>query len=508
VPEGKFKALVESSQDLTLVQDAGGRLTYVSPAARALLGRDPEEMLGQPSRHFSPPEEHPRQYEEQQRLLGAPSKPLEVLRRFFHADGSQRVLEGSAVNLLADPAVGGIAFSLRDITNRDLLQTQAQKVLRLESVGRLAGGLAHDFNNVLTVVQGQLDLLEGRGTLDDRGLRSLAEIRVAAGRAAQMVGQLLAYARRSVVAPRPLEVNTALDGLLPALRSLCGESISISFSPGAGLQKIKADSDQFEQLVVTLASHAAEAMPSGGSLAIGTEALDLESGEAARLRGLMPGRYVRLQMRDSGVGMDTHTRDHAFEPFFSTRYLGRVSGLGLATCEGIVSQAGGRISLESELGKGSTFTVDWPCLGPGSDQGAEAEAGAGGEAKGRGELVLLVEDETQVLSVVRQGLAQAGYQVSATAKPEEALAWVRQGLKPVLLVTDVVMPVYSGLELARLLGGLAPDLRVLYMSGYAPHSIAGSQTLKPGVNFIQKPFTKNELARFVRRALDASGVVP
>jgi two-component system cell cycle sensor histidine kinase/response regulator CckA len=386
-----------------------------------------------------------------------------------------------------------------DLVERRSLETQLRQSQKMEAIGRLAGGVAHDFNNVLTVILSNSEILAaGLGSEDPRR-RELIEIRDAAQRAATLTRQLLAFSRKQVLKPRVLSLNAVVVTVEKMLRRLIGEDIELATSRHPNLWAVEADPGQLEQIIMNLAVNARDAMPEGGRLSIETGNAEVDDAFARRHFPMVPGRYVMLVVRDSGAGMDAETQRHIFEPFFTTKPRDRGTGLGLSMVYGIVKQSGGYIWADSEPGHGTTFKVFFPRVeGPRDD--AEAVA-AGSSPPGR-ETVLLAEDEDSVRRLARRILEEAGYTVLEAREATEALATSEAWDGPIdLLVTDVVMPELNGRELAERLSALRPGIQIVYISGYTDHDVLGG-VVGPGNNFLQKPFTPEALATKVREALD------
>jgi signal transduction histidine kinase/CheY-like chemotaxis protein len=377
------------------------------------------------------------------------------------------------------------------------LEELVRESQKLESVGRLAGGVAHDFNNILTVILGCLDGLD-----DGAGRVEIAEIRAAAGRARELTRQLLAFARRQPIAPVALEVGALLrDGERLAAR-LLGEDVVVSVDAGPGLWRVLADAGQLQQVVLNLAANARDAMPRGGTFVIRAANVAVDGAEAARVPGLAAGDHVLLSFADSGEGMPPDVRAHAFEPFFTTKAAGRGTGLGLATVWGIVKQVGGHVAVHSEPGRGTRFDVWLPRAPEGAATAPVRDPTPAPRGRGA-ERVLVVEDEPSVREVTVRSLRRAGYRVVEAGDAAAALAAAAASEEPIhLLVTDVVMPGMSGRDLAEALSRVRPALRVLYVSGYSHETIAHRGVLDEGIEFLQKPFTPASLLARVRQVLD------
>jgi signal transduction histidine kinase/ligand-binding sensor domain-containing protein/ActR/RegA family two-component response regulator len=395
-----------------------------------------------------------------------------------------------------------LAQTQKDMAERRRLEEQLAQVQKLESIGRLAGGVAHDINNVLTVVLSYSDLVDaGLGAAHPLQAQ-LRQIRKAAERASNLTHRLLAFARKQIVEPRVInlgELSLNLDGML---RRLIGEDVELLTVTSPNLWSVKADPHQIEQVLVNLAVNARDAMPQGGTLRIETTNVVVDEAFAKRHPTLKTGEHVRMSVSDTGVGMDEHVMQHMFEPFFTTKEPGKGTGLGLATCYGIVQQLGGAIYPESELGKGTIFSVFVPRV----DLPAEPTPRPRETSVQRGtETVLLVEDEPLVRDIAKSALSDQGYEVLEAEHGEEALALARgHGAEIQLVLTDVVMPKMGGRELVEQLRKVRPAIRVLYMSGYTAASIDEQDVVEPGTSFLRKPFALAEMLGKVREVLDAT----
>jgi PAS domain S-box-containing protein len=386
-----------------------------------------------------------------------------------------------------------------DLVERRRLETQLRQSQKMEAIGRLAGGVAHDFNNVLTVILSNSEMLAGGLGPEDPRRQELIEIRDAAHRAATLTRQLLAFSRKQVLKPRVLSLNAVVVTLEKMLRRLIGEDIELATVLQHDLWAVEADPGQLEQIIMNLAVNARDAMPEGGRLSIETGNAEVDDGFARKHFPMVPGRYVLLVVSDSGAGMDAETQRHIFEPFFTTKRRG--TGLGLSMVYGIVKQSGGYIWAYSNPGEGATFKVYFPCS-DGKHSDAEAARAPGLAPPGK-ETVLLAEDEDSVRRLARRVLEEGGYTVLEAREATEALTISEAWDGPIdLLLTDVVMPELNGRELAERLSVLRPGTQVLYISGYTDHDVLGG-IVGPGSNFLQKPFTPEALANKVREILDA-----
>lgn len=380
-------------------------------------------------------------------------------------------------------------------------EEQLRQALKMEAVGKLAGGVAHDFNNLLTAINGYSEMCLRRLTPDHDLHRPIAEINKQGTRAAALTRQLLAFSRKQILQPQVIELNHIVLELSKMLQRLIGEDIDLLMGLAADLGRIKADPSQLEQVLLNLCVNARDAMPTGGKLTIETSNVYLSQEFAGRHLSVPPGPYVMLAVSDTGCGMDAETEARIFEPFFTTKEVGKGTGLGLATVYGIVKQSGGSIWVYSELGQGTTFKVYFPCVDAKADT-PKADS-RNSELMSGVETVLLVEDEAVVREMSMEILKECGYQVLQAQDGNEALMLARQHNGEIhLMLTDVVMPRMSGRELTERLATLRPDTKVLYMSGYTDDAIVHHGVLEAGTAFIGKPFTMEALARKVRETLD------
>ncbi|MEX5214312.1 MAG: response regulator [Nitrospiraceae bacterium] len=414
--------------------------------------------------------------------------------------------KGVDVELRAAPAGGTgdevVQVLLHNLSKQQQLEEQVRQSQKMEAVGKLAGGIAHDFNNMLTVINGHGCLLAEDDTLTDDQRQSVDQILKAGERAAGLTSQLLAFSRRQVLQPKVIDVNTVLQGMIQMLRTLAGDNIELLVRPCSGLGTIRVDPGQLEQVILNLAVNARDAMPEGGRIIIEPGNIDLgpqEIGE--RQLDAVPGRYVQVVVADTGTGIDPAVLSHIFEPFFTTKPKGKGTGLGLSTVYGVVKQSGGLVTVTSERGRGTTFTMYFPriegavTLEHSEDQDVAKQRGS--------ESILVVEDEPAVRALVRDTLRSRGYRVLEANDGMEALLLVSQYRDAIdLLVTDIVMPQMGGRELAEHLLGQSPELRVMFMSGYTDDEILKHGVVAARVEFLQKPFTPHALANRVRKVLD------
>ena len=402
----------------------------------------------------------------------------------------------------------GAIERIRDITERkraeeekDALQVQLLQAQKMESVGRLAGGVAHDFNNMLSAIIGHAELAMMKSSPSELTRSNLKAIVDSAYRSADLTKQLLAFARKQTVAPKIINVNEAVAGMLKMLLRLIGEDIEVVWKPKTGLWPVKIDPTQIDQILANLCINARDAITGVGKVDIETANIAIDEAYCAFHLGFVCGDYVMLAVSDDGCGMSKEVLDHIFEPFFTTKDVGKGTGLGLATLYGIVKQNNGFINVYSEPDKGTTFKIYLPrFVGEFMEPAAERTAET---PKGHGETMLLVEDEPVILDVSREMLEQLGYVVMIASTPGEALCIARDHAAEIqMLITDVVMPEMNGRDLANLIGDIKPGLKCLFISGYTANVIAHHGILDPGIHFIQKPFSMEHLAAKVREVLD------
>uniref|UniRef100_UPI0040575D1A ATP-binding protein n=1 Tax=Candidatus Electrothrix sp. TaxID=2170559 RepID=UPI0040575D1A len=409
-------------------------------------------------------------------------------------DASGRILNYVAVKR-------DITEFLRAEEERAKLQEQLNQAQKMESVGRLAGGVAHDFNNMLGVILGHVEFALEKAEQGHELHADLKEIQTAAMRSAAITKQLLAFARKQTISPKKLDLNETVESMLNMLRRLIGEDIDLVWKPTAQLWPVKMDPSQIDQILANLCVNARDAIDSVGKLTIETGRKTFDEEYCKKHEGFIPGDFVLLAVSDNGCGMDKETLENLFEPFFTTKEVGKGTGLGLATIYGIVKQNNGFINVYSEPGQGSIFKIYLPRLVADEDTDKvvpEKKAAAGGS-----ETILLVEDEPTILRMTRIMLERKGYSVLPAATPGEAIDLAKTHADKIhLLMTDVVMPEMNGRDLAGQIVHLYPDIRLLFMSGYTADVIAHQGVLDDGVAFIQKPFSMADMTEKVREVLD------
>ncbi len=400
--------------------------------------------------------------------------------------------------------INGVAYILvtvRDVTSRKQLEEQLNQARKMESIGRLAGGVAHDYNNMLAVIIGRVGLALKRLSSDDPVARNLNEVMKAAHRSADLTKQLLTFARRQETTPTVINVNDAVEKLVTMLNQLIGEAIDLEWMPSMDAWLVKIDPSQFDQIILNLVINARDAISDSGSIKVETDNACVDAEMCHSDFDCAPGNYVVISVADSGFGMDEETIKHIFEPFFTTKELGHGTGLGLATIYGIVKQHGGFINVTSELGNGSCFKIFLPQVNAEKSISATQEIPS---TKGGGESILLVEDEQPVLDMVKEILENVGYHVTDCHSAKEALAYVAANSCRIdLLVTDVVMPEINGKIFYLQLRENYPKLKCLYMSGYPNNVLPRHGDEDELVNFIQKPFSSEVFLAKIREFLDS-----
>ncbi len=491
---------IDQSSEIIVITDASGAIQYANPAFERVTGYTRREALGQNPRVLKSGRQDAAFYRELWQTIGGGKT---WTGRFINRrkEGTLYTEEAtiSPVHDTAGHIVNYVAVK-RDITEHIRLETQLQQAQKMESVGRLAGGVAHDFNNMLGVILGCAELAKEEVAPDHPVLADLQEIRKAAERSADLTRQLLTFARKQAVTPKVLDLNDTVAMMLKMLRRLIGENIELVWLPGAGAMTVKMDPSQIDQILANLAVNARDAIAGVGKLAIETGSTTLGQAVCADQASAVPGTYVTLTVSDSGCGMDAVTVEHIFEPFFTTKGFGEGTGLGLSTVYGIVQQNGGLISVASEPGVGSTFKIHLPRhLAP--CPALQAEAPAAPLSRNR-ETILLVEDEQAVLKLGKRMLESLGYRVETADSPLKALEWAGKSSVAIhLLLTDVIMPEMNGWDLAKRMRLIYPNLKILFMSGYTHNVIAQREMLSCGSHFLQKPFSKQDIAAKVAEVL-------
>ncbi|MFI7540316.1 PAS domain S-box protein [Actinoplanes sp. NPDC049599] len=523
VAEARVQAVLDAAPDALLGVDAAGQVVLVNAEAERMFGHPRHDLTHMSVRRLLPDGLPPASAVLR---TGGDSTPLDTemltgaaaqgwaTRNARHRDGSDLPVEISCSAL--DTGTGLIVVAaVRDITDRlaaqaeqqalraeaeqQKLEARFQRTQRLESLGQLAGGVAHDFNNLLAVILNYAAFIveDGEGTAFAKDAEQIAR---AARRGSELTHQLLSFARREVIRPRPLDVNTVVTEVHQMLLRSIGEHITLATRTAPELPAVMADPGQLEQVLVNLAVNARDAMPAGGHLTIDTAAVIVDSDHAAGRAGLHPGRYVRVRVSDTGTGMPKNVIDKAFDPFFTTKPNGQGTGLGLATVYGIITQSGGTVQIYSEAGLGTTITV----LLPVTDEEVTTEPAlpSPAEVDGSGTTVLVVEDEDALREVTERILVRAGYTVLTAADGIAALTLAHAHPDRIdVLLTDVIMPGMLGRDIADAVVAARPDTRVLFMSGYAQPVLTTHGTLSADVYLLEKPFTSAELMQALQEQL-------
>jgi two-component system cell cycle sensor histidine kinase/response regulator CckA len=495
-----LRAVIRASPLAIVALDLKARVRLWNTAAERLFGFSSDEVLGRPLPTVGP-DELRTVIEEIAR--GRPVAERTVTRRRKDDTLIEVTMSRSPV-LDGDSRIVGSVTMLADRSETRRLQQQVIEAQKMEAVGRLAGGIAHDFNNILSGIKGFAAVMAQDLPPSGRLYEEAMQILHAAERAETLTRHLLAFSRRQLMEPTVIAVGAFVSGLMPLLRRLIGEDIELG-TTATGPDQVLADATQLEQIILNLAVNARDAMPRGGRLQIDVSAVDLDEDTAGPCADVIAGRYVLMEVSDTGVGMDRATQARLFEPFFTTKPRGKGTGLGLATAYGIIKQSGGHISVSSELGKGTRFRIYLP-LSPGAVTTVHESRGPAPSEPGT-ETVLVAEDDDLVRGLATHVLRRNGYAVLEAASGEEALLLSDRHAGPIqLLVSDVVMPRMSGRVLADRLRAQRPDLRVLLMSGHPPDALAEHGVDSPDQLLLQKPFGAATLLQRVRRLLDPTPV--
>ncbi len=499
----KLSCAVENSADTILVTNGEGIIEYVNPALESVTGYSLPEIIGKNRGILNSELQLPLLYRELWETIraGDGTRSIAVKRKqngeVYYADESVSYVRN------ADGKITHCVYNGRDLTERLRIEAELVQSQKMDAIGRLAGGVAHDFNNLLTIITSYSEL-----ALDSVATGSVAQTRVqeilsAAHRAADLTRQLLAFSRKQPQALRVAELNPIIGSIVKTLDRLIGEDIELVFQPGEGLARVRLDPVQIEQVLMNLAANSRDAMPEGGCCTIHTSNVQLDQEYVDRKRAIIPvGRYAVITVTDTGTGIPAEHLTHVFEPFYTTKPSGKGTGLGLATVYGIVKQNHGYVWVYSEPGMGTTFKIYLPCV---PDRPAAIGIPESNENKmfSGTETLLLVEDEGPLRRAAVEFLSLRGYTVLEAKNGLDALSITRAHALPIhLAVTDVVMPQMSGGELARELEKLRPETKLLFVSGYPGETVVDHKVVEVDSNFLQKPFTLNQLAKKVRNVLD------
>jgi PAS domain S-box-containing protein len=499
----RLASIVESSADAIIGKTLEGIVTSWNRAAERTFGYTADEAIEKTLGFLIPQD----RLEEESQIIERVKQGETV----SHFETVRRRKDGKEINiaLTISPIKDGegtiIGFSkiARDITEQKCLEAKLRQSQKMECVGQLAGGIAHDFNNLLTVINSYSDMVLGDLDFSNPFFRNgIEQIKEAGYRAALLTRQLLMFSRQQALEPKVLDLNEVVSNIAKLLRRLIGEDITLVLCPNPVLGLVKVDPAQMEQIIMNLAVNARDAMPDGGQLTIETGNVELDNAYACKHALVQPGPYVMMVVSDTGCGMDADTQARIFDPFFTTKGPGKGTGLGLATVDGIVKQSGGNIWVYSELGKGTTLKIYLPRVEKTSV--LPEPVPAPDETLRGSETILLVEDEEMVRALVQAILERCGYHVLAARNVPDALRFAQEGPRPIhLLLTDIIMPVMNGPELAKRFLSFRPETKVLFMSGYTDKVIGYVGALEPGTAFLQKPFTPQTLTRKVHEVLNA-----
>jgi PAS domain S-box-containing protein len=505
--EELYSKVIAAIPDIVVQTDVNGQILFLNDVALQISGYQRAEVQGKYLLEFIAPEDQESAIENMSLMFDRSLGPKEYT--IVMKDGEKIPFEiNSDVLRRNDGSPYGIVNICRDITDRKQaeadkvkLEEQYHQAQKMEAIGQLAGGVAHDFNNMLNIILGysQLALLKIEPSSPLKA--DLQEIMNATKRSTDLVRQLLAFARKQTIAPKVLDLNHAVADTLNMLRKLIGEDIDLLWMPAANLRPVKMDPTQVDQILANLAVNARDSISGVGKITIETGKAEFDETYCSQHSGFVQGHYVMLAVSDNGCGMDKETCEKIFEPFFTTKEIGKGTGMGLATAYGIVKQNNGFVNVYSEPGKGTTFKIYLPRHG--EDEAVIDEPTAQAKPLTGTEVVLLVEDEETLLKMGKMMLEELGYTVLEAGNPNEAIKLAGQYAGDIhLLVTDVVMPEMSGRDLQKRLSALRPDMKYLFMSGYTANVIAHRGILDEGVNFLQKPFLMDVLATKVREALE------
>jgi len=503
--EERFRFVAEHSSDLQLLVGADRRIRYASASCERLLGVPATALEGRLLAEVLHEDDRAAAASAFADRAAGPSGSWPVLTlRVRHQSGGPRLFEirGRTVpDAGAEYGGPAMVFSLRDVTETRRLEEEVRQAQKMDAIGRLAGGVAHDFNNMMMAITGQCELVALKRPAGNELVRALHEVQQVAQSAATLAQQLLAFGRRQALQPRVVGLNRICERCFRMLRRLIGENVEIRFLPASDLHPVRADPSGLEQILMNLSVNARDAMPHGGIMTVSTANAALEAPLRVGEESLPAGEYVLLRVTDTGVGMDEATRRQIFEPFFTTKEPGKGTGLGLAVVYGVVRQSGGAIAVDSTFGGGSTFTVYLPATDGPYD--ADVSPASLPEPARGSENILLVEDDDAVRNATASYLSAAGYGVRTASSGAAALEIAGDGGPEIdLLLTDVILPGLNGRQVAETLTARHPRLRVLYLSGHPRDALALDAPLPPRTAFIQKPIPLRDLLREVRALLD------
>ena len=497
--EKRFEDLFENTKDILFTVDLEGNVTSVNKAAEEVMGWPRNEALQTNIKDLVAPEHAALCNEVMRRIVS--EEPLQHFEiAMLRKDGRRVLLEAGARLIRSNGNMDCVQGIARDVTERRQLENMVRQSQKLEAIGRLSGGLAHDFNNLLCVINGHTELLTEALQPSAPGMRSVTQIRKAADSAAALIRQLLAFSRRQVFHPQVVDLNVLVMETERLLARLIDEHIEFYTALDPALGRVLVDPVQVEQVIINLVLNARDAMPEGGKLTIETSNLALEEDHQSKFSQIPAGKYILLALTDTGCGMNEETQSRIFEPFYTTKEMGKGTGLGLATVYGIVKQSCGYIWVDSEEGRGTTFKVYFPRV---ASPLSEVRPVKQIEISKGTETILVVEDAEPLRALTKEFLTDSGYTVLEAANGDEAIRIAQSHAGTIdLLLTDVVMPRMGGKPLVEQMTQVRPHTRVLYMSGYPNDGIVQAGILANGVTLLEKPFTRETLSKRVRQALD------
>ena len=492
--EERFRLLAQATKDALSDRDLRNEAMWRSDNFWAQFGYSRKKMEPDVAawRELIHPEDRDRVVNGFQTSLARHANSYEVEYRFRRADDSYAVVWERTYIVYDECGKPIRALSaMTDLSDRRELEEQFRQAQKMEAMGRLAGGIAHDFNNLLMVIGSYAEMMREQLSAEDGLHKSIAQVQRAADRAASLTQQLLAFSRKQVISPRIIDLNTVIEDGLKITKRLIGEDIALNILLGKDLWAIKADSGQIGQVLMNLCINARDAMQSNDELTISTDNVSLNLEEAQKRPGLIPGNYVALVVRDTGTGMTDEVQAHLFDPFFTTKEAGKGTGLGLSIVYGVVKQNRGYISVDSQLGRGSTFTIYFPAVDAPLTMTITPETR---KYEGRGQIILLVEDEDALRESMSAYLDQHGYKVLAASNGAQALHFAKGHAGSIqALVTDIILPKMSGPELARQVTEISPTVVTLYMSGYTDRELMDYDPETSAAKFLQKPFALRTL---------------
>lgn len=473
------------------------RYLYVNAAVLAHGRLTREELLGRTMMECYPGIEHSDMFHTLERCMATRSRET-MDNEFVYADGERNWFE-----VRVEPCAEGLSILSVDVTERKTLEAQLRQAMKMEAVGRLAGGVAHDFNNLLSVILSYSSMVLSENGHSEMMRADIGEIQKAGERGADLTKQLLAFSRQQVLELRTVNLNQVVGELEPMIRRILGEDVHMKVILRSDLGDIKADPGHLDQVIMNLVVNARDAMPQGGDLTIETSNEELDASYTRQHVGARPGAHVMVAISDTGTGIDRATQERIFEPFFTTKEKGKGTGLGLSTVYGIVKQAGGNIWVYSEPGQGTTFKIYFP-RGTGDVKSPTVHI-ATVSSSGGSETILLVEDDAQVRALARTILHKHGYRVLEADGGAAAMRMCVTHAGAIdLMLTDVVMPEMSGRQVAEAARLMRPEMRILYMSGYTDDAIVQHRVLEAGVYLLQKPITPDSLLHKIRQVIDSA----